>query len=213
MTLFVVAAPVSAESAGLIRAFQALAATRDSVEQARVLEVARGMLGSFQAALFLALSVLVAASVATWRRIGIVPASYSSTATGSRLWSGSWILLSGITATGIATVLLLFVAGAASYVMEAAEDFAGARTAEHWRLTPSQYADAISTRLIVGTIGGGTLAILCGLLGAIGVLSGGRLRRTQLTDTLSWPTMIVVGLLLSVGLVRVTLTLRGFGGG
>lgn len=210
MVLFVAVAPVPVESIRAVRAFQGMSAQGGTVERMRVVELANGMLEPFQTALWLALSVLVVACVVTWSRRRTVPAREVSAPAVSFLKGGSWMPVGAAVATGLVAVLLLFVAGVPSLVMEAGEAFAGADAAARARLTPRQYADAISTRLIVGAIGGASVAVLTALFAALVIATAGRIRRTRLTDLMSGPMVIVVGVLLAAGLVSVTRTLHRF---
>jgi hypothetical protein len=203
MVLFIVVAPVPVESIQAIRAFQAIAYQGGSVDRSRVVDLATGMLEPFRTALWLSASVLVAGVALTLNRRTKRCSDGGPGSAGSPLQRGGWMVLSCAAATGVVVALLWFVAGVPALVMEAGEAFAGATTAAGARLTPGQYAEAISARLMVGVIGGGSVALLAFLLGALGIATAGRARRTPLSDVMSWPMVIVVSVLLAAGLVSV----------
>lgn len=204
LVLFVVVAVVPVESIRAIRAFQAVASQGGSVPMARVVELATGMLEPIRIVLWFATSVLVAAvAVSLIRRRNVGP-SESAAVTRSRFERGTWVVASLAAGIGLVGALLVFVAGVPPLVMEAGEAFAGAESAAGGRLTPGEYADAISVRLIVGVLGGAFAALVVFLLSALVVATAGKTRRTPLTDLLTWPVVMVVSVLLGAGLVGVT---------
>ncbi len=203
MALLVVVAPVPVESIRAIRVFQAVASQGGSVPLARIVELATGMLEPFRFALSLATSLLVAAVAAGLIRRRNVGPSGGEAVTGSRLERGTWVVASLAAGIGLVGALLAFVTGVPPLVMEAGEAFAGAPSATGARLTPGEFAEAISIRLIVGVIGGAVAALLMFLLGALVIATAARTRRTRLTDLLTWPMVMVVSVLLGAGIVGV----------
>ena len=203
MALFVVVAPVPVESIRAIRAFSTIAREGGTVGAVGVVDLASGMLEPFRMALWLATSVVVAGFVASLSRRGAIAPSDRQAATRPFIERGGWVVVGQAAASVLAVGLLFFVAGVPPLVMEAGEAFAGAESATGGRLTPGQYAEVISTRLIVGVIGGGTAALLVFLFGALTIATAGRTRRTRLTDLLIWPMVVVVCVLLCAGLVSV----------